>query len=156
RAVGLWAHARPERILMVGSGGLSHDPPLPTLANATADVRARLTNGSSMSHAERVSRQSRIFDVGYDRPDTKLRPLNPDWAREVLAAFSRGEVEALDGVDDEKLTKVAGSGAHELRSWVAALSAAKAAGKTNGQVLFYEPIEEWITGMGIMTASPEL
>src|SRR5262245_49412320 len=156
RAVGLWAHARPERILVVGSGGLSHDPPLPTLANANSEIKARLTNRSSLSHAERVTRQSRIFDVGYDRPDTQLRPLNPEWDQSILAAFAHGKIEVLDDIDDESLTQVAGSGAHELRSWVAALSAAKAAGKTAGKVLFYEPIEEWITGMGIMTASPEI
>jgi 2,3-dihydroxyphenylpropionate 1,2-dioxygenase len=154
-AVGAWAHERPERILLVGSGGLSHDPPLPSLATATPEIRARLTNGSALTYAERVSRQSRIFQVNYGRSSSPLRPLNPEWDRKVLDAFVRGDVDVLDGIDDDALTNIAGAGAHELRSWVAALAAAKVAGVTGAQLLFYEPIEEWITGMGVMTASVE-
>lgn len=153
RAVGEWAQARPERILIAGSGGLSHDPPLPTLATATAEGRSRLINGTGLSHAERVARQSRTFQAGYDDPNTQLRPLNPEWDRKILDAFSRGDLDILDGTDDETLTNTAGSGAHEIRSWVAALSATKAAGTMDVKVLFYEPIKEWITGMGVMTAS---
>ena len=153
RAVGKWAQARPERILLVGSGGLSHDPPLPTLSNAAPEVKARLTNGANLTHAERVSRQHRTFEAGYNKPDTSLRPLNPEWDRKFLDALIRGDLTVLDDIDDDTITNTAGSGAHELRTWIAALSAAKLDGTTAANLLFYEPIEEWITGMGIMTAS---
>jgi 2,3-dihydroxyphenylpropionate 1,2-dioxygenase len=141
--------------MLVGSGGLSHDPPLPTLATATSETKAFLTNGAALSHGERVSRQNRIMRVGYEQPDTSLRPLNPEWDRKILDSFARCELDVLDGMEDEALSSIAGSGAHELRSWVAALAAANTAGTSAGKVLFYEPIEEWITGMGIMTARPE-
>ena len=115
RAVGEWAQARPERIFVIGSGGLSHDPPLPSLANATPDVRARLTNGGMLTHAERVSRQSRTYSLAdYSRPDTQLRPLNPEWDRKILEAFSSGGLEVLDAIDDDELTSIGGSGSHEL------------------------------------------
>jgi 2,3-dihydroxyphenylpropionate 1,2-dioxygenase len=154
RAVGEWAQRRPEQILVIGSGGLSHDPPLPSLATATPDVRARLTNGGMLTHAERVSRQSRTFSLAdYSRPDTELRPLNPEWDRKMLDSFSNGGLDVLDHINDNELTGIGGSGAHELRCWVAALSAAKAGGLADSKILFYEPIEEWITGMGIMTVS---
>jgi 2,3-dihydroxyphenylpropionate 1,2-dioxygenase len=153
-AVGEWARARPERILFVGSGGLAHDPPLPTLATATPQVKERLTNGSTPSYAERVVRQNQVFQLDYSKPNRQIRPLNPEWDQKILDAFVRGELDVLDGAEDDALTNVAGSGSHELRSWVAALSAAKAVGSTENRVLFYEPIQEWITGMGMMTASP--
>lgn len=156
RVVGQWAHARPERILVVGSGGLSHDPPLPNLATAQGEVRARLTNGATLSYAQRVARQTRTFSLAdYSRPDTQLRPLNPDWDRKILDSFSKGGLEILDDIDDDELTHVGGSGAHELRCWIAALSAAKNAGLNKNNLLFYEPIAEWITGMGVMTAGAE-
>jgi 2,3-dihydroxyphenylpropionate 1,2-dioxygenase len=153
RAVGEWARSRPERILFLGSGGLAHDPPLPTLASANAQMKERLTNGSTPNYSERVGRQNQVFQLDYRKPGIPIRPLNPEWDRNVLAAFSKGDLSVLDNVEDDDVTGVAGSGAHELRSWVAALTAATSAGPTRNQVLFYEPIQEWITGMGIMTAS---
>jgi 2,3-dihydroxyphenylpropionate 1,2-dioxygenase len=155
-AVGKWAQSRPERILVIGSGGLSHDPPLPNLSTATPEVKAHLTNGASLSYAERVARQSRTLSLAdYTKPDTPLRPLNPEWDQKILDAFSNGNLSVLDDIDDDDLTKIGGCGAHEIRCWVAALSAAKATGPVNTKVLFYEPIEPWITGMGVMTASIE-
>jgi 2,3-dihydroxyphenylpropionate 1,2-dioxygenase len=151
-AVGDWAHARAERILIVGSGGLSHDPPLPSLSTATPEVKARLTNGSRLTHAERVSRQHHTFQAGYNRPDTSLRPLNPEWDRKILDAFARGDLSIFDDIEDDDLTSTAGAGAHELRTWIAALSAAKMGGAQRANLLFYEPITEWITGMGVMSA----
>jgi 2,3-dihydroxyphenylpropionate 1,2-dioxygenase len=155
-AVGKWAQSRPERILIIGSGGLSHDPPLPNLSTATPEVKAHLTNGAALSYAERVARQARTLSLAdYTKPDTPLRPLNPEWDRQILGALSTGKLDVLDNIDDHDLTKIGGSGAHEIRCWIAALSAAKAAGTLNSKVLFYEPIEPWITGMGVMTTSTQ-
>ena len=47
--------------------------------------------------------------------------------------------------DDE--IALAGNGAHEIRSWVAVAAAAAPIPAT---VLAYEPITEWITGMGVV------
>jgi 2,3-dihydroxyphenylpropionate 1,2-dioxygenase len=154
RVVGEWARTRPERILFLGSGGLAHDPPLPTLATANAQVKERLTNGATPSYSERVGRQNQVFKLDYKKPSMPIRPLNPEWDRNILAAFANGNLSVLDGTEDDAVTDVAGSGAHELRSWIAALAATASAGPTENRVLFYEPIQEWITGMGIMTASP--
>ena len=46
---------------------------------------------------------------------------------------------------DERLQDAAGSGAHEVRTWLAGLAAV-------GEPLrwsAYEPVPEWITGMGV-------
>lgn len=154
RAVGDWAHARTEKILIVGSGGLSHDPFIPTVETASSETKARLINGTRLTHAERIKRQSRNQQDGYGDTGNRKRRINSEWDRNILDAFTRGEIDVLDAADDATITSTAGSGAHELRAWVAALSAAQVVRTGNSEVLFYQPVEEWITGMGILTASP--
>ena len=152
KAVGEWAARRPERILVIGSGGLSHDPPVPALATATPEVRARLIDGGPLTHGERLVRQNRALDEGHKLAagTSKILPLNPTWARMLLDAFVDRKLDVLDEMEDEALTDIGGRGGHEVRTWVATLAALGAG--YNAEVLFYEPIDEWITGMGIMTA----
>jgi 2,3-dihydroxyphenylpropionate 1,2-dioxygenase len=154
RAVGDWASQRPERILIIGSGGLSHDPPLPALASATPEMKARLMGGMPYTHADRAARQARSLGAGYGQPGTNLRPLNPAWDQQVLDAFVQGNANFFDELSDDAITHTAGSGAHELRTWVAALAAAQSEIPPTIRVLFYESVLEWITGMGILTAQP--
>ena len=74
RAVGEWARRAPERVLIVGSGGLSHDPPMPALATAPPEIRERLIHGSPLDLEQRFARQSRAHREGTcdDR-----RPIEP-------------------------------------------------------------------------------
>jgi 2,3-dihydroxyphenylpropionate 1,2-dioxygenase len=155
-AVGAWAASLDERVLIIGSGGLSHDPPLPTLAKATGAVADRLRKGGVLSHASRSLRQRRTYGEGaiFSRGDSTLRALNPEWDRQVLDAYASGDLASLDQTGDDAITEQAGVGAHELRCWTAALSAL-CADDTPFEAVehFYEPIDEWLTGMAILTAS---
>jgi 2,3-dihydroxyphenylpropionate 1,2-dioxygenase len=45
---------------------------------------------------------------------------------------------------------VAGFGAHEVRTWVAAAAAARKAGKLQSELRYYHLVPEWVTGMGIV------
>lgn len=151
-AVGRWAQESSERILIMGSGGLSHDPPVPALATAAPDVRMRLIEGGALSHGQRLMRQTRAQQEGINLAagTSSLLPLNPEWDRKLLEAFNGGNLSVLDETPDDKLTGVGGRGGHEVRTWIAALAALGAGYRSD--VLFYEPVNEWITGMGIMTA----
>jgi 2,3-dihydroxyphenylpropionate 1,2-dioxygenase len=51
----------------------------------------------------------------------------------------------------DEVEKAAGNGAQELRTW---LVAAGAAGGGGGRVLAYEPMPEWLTGMGVAVLEP--
>jgi 2,3-dihydroxyphenylpropionate 1,2-dioxygenase len=44
-SVGRFAAASGKRVLLAASGGLSHDPPLPSMRDATPEVRERLIDG---------------------------------------------------------------------------------------------------------------
>lgn len=154
QAVGKWAALRPERILIIGSGGLSHDPPIPTLASATNDQLKSLLEGNQLSHTERVVRQRHVFREGLKFPSGGgLKPLNPDWDRRLISALLEQNLSVLDDENDDALTEAAGCGAHEVRCWIAALSALSNDQNYKAENLFYAPVNEWITGMGIITAS---
>ncbi|MBC7152670.1 MAG: 3-carboxyethylcatechol 2,3-dioxygenase [Rhizobium sp.] len=153
-AVGRWAALCPEKVLIVGSGGLSHDPPIASLATATPEVRQRLIDGGPLTHSSRTARQNNVLGEGprYAAGQSKLLPLDTGWDKMLLDAFTACDLTALDASDDDTISHTGGRGGHEVRCWIAALAALGQG--YSSEVLFYEPIPEWLTGMGIMTATP--
>jgi 2,3-dihydroxyphenylpropionate 1,2-dioxygenase len=153
-AVGRWAAACPERVLIIGSGGLSHDPPIASLDTAPPEVRQRLIDGGALPHSARMSRQNNVLGEGprFAAGQSKLLPLDSAWDKMLLDGFSTGDLTILDGQDDDTITATGGRGGHEVRCWIAALAALGE--DYSSQVLFYEPIPEWLTGMSIMVADP--
>jgi aromatic ring-opening dioxygenase catalytic subunit (LigB family) len=73
--------------------------------------------------------------------------LNEPWDRDVLQRFANGQASTLVGLSEAEV-EAAGNGAHELRSW---LTVAGAMGDRPAQILAYEPIPAWATGMGVAT-----
>ena len=62
-AVGSYLATLDKRVLVVGSGGLSHDPPVPTLATATPAVVERIVHGQPMTTEQRQARQTAVMDA---------------------------------------------------------------------------------------------
>ena len=153
-AVGEWAKGWPKRIVFMGSGGLSHDPPLPNIATATPEAKARMIAGGETSFADRVVRQGNVFRAGaaFKGGGTSLRDLNPEWDRGFMAAMANGETDIADNWSDGEIIKVGGGGANELRCWVAAMAALARSGPYRIASNYYEAVPEWITGMGLMSA----
>ncbi|MGB7113699.1 MAG: 3-carboxyethylcatechol 2,3-dioxygenase, partial [Mycobacterium sp.] len=60
-AVGSYLATLDKRVLVVGSGGLSHDPPVPTLATATPAVVQRIVHGAPMTPEQRLARQTAVM-----------------------------------------------------------------------------------------------
>ncbi|MGV0802436.1 3-carboxyethylcatechol 2,3-dioxygenase, partial [Mycolicibacterium elephantis] len=52
-AVGTYLATLGKRVLVVGSGGLSHDPPVPTLASAPPAALERIVHGAPMTAEQR-------------------------------------------------------------------------------------------------------
>jgi 2,3-dihydroxyphenylpropionate 1,2-dioxygenase len=57
--VGGFLAALDRRVLVVGSGGLSHDPPVPTLKTADPKALDRIVHGMPMTPEQRRARQDR-------------------------------------------------------------------------------------------------
>jgi 2,3-dihydroxyphenylpropionate 1,2-dioxygenase len=119
-----------ERVLVIGTGGLSHSPP--SLEVDTYDL----------SDEDRA----RIIAEGMSDARNKIRP---DWDAEVLDAMSGWDIASLVGLVDAAHAR-AGAGANEVRTW---LAAGAAGGGRPITPLVYEPVPEWITGMAVATSA---
>ncbi|MEO3862611.1 hypothetical protein [Acrocarpospora sp. B8E8] len=133
------------RVLLVASGGLSHwlpsnDPRDPLLA---ADRREAVIRGRKDTRAFAAAREPRVLAMA-GNPDA---PVNAEWDRWFLKQLGTADLAPVTDLGDEGLEQRAGSGGHEIRTWLIGLAAA-------GRPLVwtsYEPVPEWITGMGIGT-----
>ena len=157
RAVGRAARTLGRRVLFLGSGGLSHDPPLPALAGASPEIAAQLiSEGRVRTPAERAARQERTIQAGRDlaagRPS--IQPLNPAWDRDLLALLAGGELVAIDGLTTQWFTEHGGHSAHEARTAIAAYAALAESGPYRVTNSFYEPIPQWVAGFAITAALP--
>ncbi|MDH7799043.1 MULTISPECIES: protocatechuate 3,4-dioxygenase [unclassified Beijerinckia] len=71
--------------------------------------------------------------------------VNTDFDRLVLDAVADGDVDALIALDDDYILEHGGNGAMEIRTFICAMGAM---GPVRGDIIAYEPVEAWITGMG--------
>ena len=153
-AVGRYARGLNMRVLFVGSGGLSHDPPLPQLATADAARREFLIAGRNPGPEARAARQARIIEAGRAsaRGEGPCLPLDPVWDAKILRLLAQRDLAAFDTFTDDEVRRVGGSGGAEIRAWQAAFAALATAGEYDATVEYYRAIPEWIIGMGVMHA----
>ena len=153
-AVGQWAKASGKRVLLVASGGLSHDPPIPDLNTASPELRERLIVGSALTPEGVEARNRRVLAAGEAaaRGQPPCLPLNETWDRNVIAALLSGDLDTFDSFNPVQVGDVAGRGGNEILAWVAAFAAQRQAGPFNGQLEFYEAIDGWIAGMAMVAA----
>ena len=118
-----------ERVLVIGSGGLSHDPPVPQWATATDEQRAMLLNGRHPTAAARDARQQRVIETGraFAAGTASIADLNPEWDQELMRVLASGDLSPIDAMTPEQMARDAGNSAHEVRTWVAAFAALGAA-----------------------------
>lgn len=154
-AVGRFLARSGKRVLLIGSGGLSHEPPVPELASASAEVAERLIAGRNPSPEARSARQQRTIAAAraFTAGTSTMHPLNPEWDRALLDRLAN-DLPAVDGMSNAEITRDGGKSAHEIRTWVAALGALSAYGPYRASVDFYRPIPEWIAGFGALHAAP--
>lgn len=152
RAGERWAPGK--RIVLVASGGLSHWPPIPKLTStdpADAEMieimlRGRRKEDVGQDEARRVQRGQALADRARAMPR-----INPEWDRAFLQAVTEGRGEQLAAMDTEDIERDAGNGGQEIRSWLTVLGALPG---VKGRILAYEPVPEWITGMGVAVLEP--
>src|SRR3981189_2974605 len=154
-SVGRFAMRSGKRVLFAASGGLSHDPPLPSIKDAPPEVRERLINGRNPTAEAKEAREKRVLDAGLLAEAGKgpCKPLNPDWDKEFMDILRSGQIWRADALDTDKVREAAGRGANEVLAWVAAFAAFGTGGKFTMEQEFYEAIPGWITGMAVIGAN---
>ena len=124
--------AGPGRVLVLGTGGLSHWV-------GSDDFRDFMNRPPGSRLAERDHHPLTLEDTG---------PVNEPFDKTCLAQICDGR--AADFVaawDTVSLGEAAGNGAQEIRNW---LVVAGAVGDTKAEIMIYAPVTEWLTGTGIV------
>ncbi|MDT2006168.1 3-carboxyethylcatechol 2,3-dioxygenase [Rhodococcus opacus] len=155
QAVGEYFRNSDKKVLFLGSGGLSHDPPVPQIATATEAQRNLLTDGRNPTPQARAARQANTIAtaVKFAAGEADIMDLNPEWDRGFLQVCRSGRVEDFDAYTADEMDAVAGHSSHETRTWVAAYSALRACGEYSVDYEFYRPIKEYIAGFAVTTAT---
>jgi 2,3-dihydroxyphenylpropionate 1,2-dioxygenase len=133
------------RVLIVASGGLSHWLPSndPRDASVPTERRTAMIHGRRDVRAASASREPRVRALG-GNPDA---PVNTSWDTWFLKQLVAADLDPVTDLGDEGLEERAGSGGHEIRTWLIGFAAADRPLVWTS----YEPVPEWITGMGIGT-----
>lgn len=151
-AIGRFLDNCPRRTLLIGSGGLSHEPPVPTLAHPDPAVRERITLKRDPTAAERDAKTARVKAAGLALAagDTSMKPLNPAWDRRWMDALASGDLDAITDLDEDSIEREAGLSAHESKTWLVARSALPPGTHWPCPMRYYRAIPELIAGYGLM------
>jgi 2,3-dihydroxyphenylpropionate 1,2-dioxygenase len=153
-AVGEAAAELDKRVLFLGSGGLSHDPPVPVLEGAPPRVANALIEGHPPTPEQRAKGEQRVVQAGrdYAAGSTAMIPINPTWDNLLLDHLEKGELAEFDSWTVEWMAAEGGGSAHEVRTWIAAFASLAASGPYEMTSRFYEAIPAWIAGFAVATA----
>ncbi|MFA5702829.1 MAG: 3-carboxyethylcatechol 2,3-dioxygenase [Advenella sp.] len=156
KAVGKHLSKSDQRILLIGSGGLSHDPPTPQMGSVPPEVEEFLIAGRNPTPEARNKRQANVVATGQAlaKGEGPSIPLNPEWDMALMEQFKNADFERIAAYTNEEIQRDGGKGGQEVRSWMAAFAALSAFGPYDAEIVYYYPIKEWIAGMGMMKAQP--
>jgi 2,3-dihydroxyphenylpropionate 1,2-dioxygenase len=153
-ALGEAAVALDRRVLFIGSGGLSHDPPVPVLDGAPPRVADALIEGHPPTPEQRARGEQRVVLAGqqYAAGNTTMKPINPTWDNDVLDLIESGALAKFDTWTVDGMAAEGGGSGHEVRTWIAAFASLAATGRYELTSRFYEPVPAWIAGFAVATA----
>jgi 2,3-dihydroxyphenylpropionate 1,2-dioxygenase len=135
-----------HRVLLVGSGGLSHwlPPTDPDHGEVDAELRRFVIDGRASAREVQATRESRILASAASNNGR----VNTEWDAWFLDQVVQGSMEAVLQLTDADIDRDAGNGGHEIRTWIVAAAAWGAALDVFG----YEPQPAWLTGTACAAA----
>lgn len=138
----------PGRVLLIASGGLSHWLPSndPRDPSVVGERRFSVIHGRQDARAFAAAREPRVRAMA----GNPSAPVNAEWDRWFLKQLSAADLAPVVDLGDVGLESQAGSGGHEIRTWLIGAAAVRRPLVWTS----YEPVPEWITGMGIGATFP--
>ena len=152
-AVGRFAAGLEERVLVIASGGLSHDPPTPQLGSAPPPVKEMILGGGrALTDEVRAMRLQRLLNITDQVAGNEIetRPLNPTWDDAFIDKVIANNLDGIQAMSDQEIDAAAGRGGQEIRTWLAAAAALDAAGGGQESFRYYRDVDEWLCGMGLL------
>jgi len=134
------------RVALIGTGGLSHAVPLPDWRTLGDDPAGRdwLAFMSAGRQGVDPAVQQRLADEVVRWGREGLGRISEEFDRELLAWMQAGDYARLAGLDAATIGRRGGNGAQEIRNWATVMGAVPG---TRGEVLFYEAVPQWLTGV---------
>ena len=135
------SHGADLRVVVIGSGGLSHQLPFPDWRSPASDDDLFLVEAWTVGRDHWQDYETRRRQIVTAAPPM----LREEFDRHVLALLDDGQLDQLVE-DGDRLAARGGNGANELRNWIVM---AAACGGAAGRTVCYSPMPEWLTGMGV-------
>jgi len=159
-AVGRFVAQSGQRVLVMGTGGLSHHPAhyFPLLGMASEEVHGyqmdgeyggTMTDAQWLERFERMHREGAIALASGLRTAVDIR-LNREFDELVLAQLQGRHLKAMDGWRSADLIGTAGVGSLEIHTWIAATAAFSEADAHTPIATFYAPAVEYGGGYGLL------
>lgn len=153
-AIGRFLDGRSERTLLIGSGGLSHEPPVPTLSHPDLAVRERITIKSEPTPEDREAKTQRVMAAGraLAAGSSGMKPLNPAWDKRWMDLLPQGTtgLDELCATTEQSIEQEGGLSAHESKTWLVGRSALRTDEAIPCTFRHYQAIPEYIAGFGLM------
>ncbi|MBW7837317.1 MAG: hypothetical protein H3C28_11865 [Sphingomonadales bacterium] len=148
--------SRPEKVAIMASGGISHWPPFVDEEEAisgSSELSKRILRWQAMGPEAllgdpQVSKDLLIREKELAASNREL--INIEWDKWFLSVMNGGDHESLLSLDKESIYKDGGNGGYEMAMWVCLMGIMNSA---PCQTLVYEPVKEWMGGVGIITYS---
>lgn len=139
-----------ERVLFLGTGGLSHWPPIWAAERPDDDFLVRMKRYQTIGPAAFEDDPNVITDIGpYElamAAELGEAVVNPEWDRRFLELLAAGDTDTLATWTYDDVEQGGGHGGHEILNW---LAVAGAMGGGTCDVLAYSPTVPFICGTGL-------
>jgi len=150
-ALGSFIDQLPGRTLLIGSGGLSHEPPVPRMDDPDPAVRERITVRSELTDEIRQRKIKGVLAAGraLAAGDPAIKPLNAAWDVRWMDAMEQADFSYFSALTEDAITRDAGLSGHESKAWLIG-RAALPTGVSGCEFRHYQAIDELIAGYGLM------
>jgi 2,3-dihydroxyphenylpropionate 1,2-dioxygenase len=137
-----------KRVAIVASGGLSHWVPFPKVGQLETEfdqiMMDVMINGRGRVDDHDIAEKRRAGIQSFIRNSPQV---NEEFDRSLLQLVAMGKGNDLADYTYEHIESSGGNGGQEIRTWMTLLGAIP---ERRASYTFYEPIPEWLTGVGMV------